>query len=200
MFSYIKGILEEINKDYVVLDNSGIGYELFIPSRQIELLPLRGNEIKLFTYLQVKEDGLTMFGFMDKESLSLFKQLLGVSGVGPKSALGILSLLSPNDLRAAILTQDSKTIAKAPGIGSKSAQRIIIDLKDKVDINDVAPVDDDRVNEYLNTDSTAKQEAVMALNALGYSTKEAKEALSHIDNSKEYEVEDYLKMALKYMG
>lgn len=200
MFSYIKGILEEINKDYVVLDNNGIGYELFIPSRQIELLPLRGNEIKLFTYLQVKEDGLTMFGFMDKESLSLFKQLLGVSGVGPKSALGILSMLSPNDLRAAILTQDSKTIAKAPGIGSKSAQRIIIDLKDKVDISDVVPAYDYKVNEDLDTDSTAKQEAIMALNALGYSTKEAKEALSHIDNSKEYEVEDYLKMALKYMG
>lgn len=199
MFSYIKGILEEINKDYVVVENNGIGYELYIPSRQIETLPAKGNDIKLFTYLQVKEDGLTMFGFMDKESLCLFKQLLGVSGVGPKSALGILSLLSPNDLRVAILTQDSKTISKAPGIGSKSAQRIIIDLKDKVDIDDVVPVDD-YINEDLNTDSTAKQEAVMALNALGYSTKEAKEALAHIDNSKEYEVEDYLKMALKYMG
>lgn len=200
MFSYIKGILDEINEDIAVVENNGIGYEIAIPLRQINTLPQRGSEVKIFTYLQVKEDGLSLYGFLDKESLALFKKLLSVSGVGPKSALGILSLFSPNELKVAILSQDSKAIAKAPGIGIKSAQRIIIDLKDKVDILDVVPVDDLSVSQEVYNDSAAKQEALLALNALGYSDKEAKKALSNIEESAELTVEDYLKMALKYMG
>jgi len=200
VFSYIKGILEEVGIDSVVLENNGVGYLLSVPAKQIENLPARGSELKLFTYLQVKEDGLNLFGFLDKESLIIFKQLLSVSGVGPKGALSILSIFTPNELRVAILSQDSKAISKASGIGAKTAQRIIIDLKDKVDIDDVVPVDDVRIAEEAATDSVAKQEAVLALTALGYSTKEAKEAVSHVEDNEEYTVEDYLRFALKFMG
>lgn len=200
MFSYIKGILEEVSADSVVLENNGIGYHLFIPAKEIDILPARGSEIKLYTYLQVKEDGLALFGFSEKESLTLFKQLLTVSGVGPKGALAILSIFTPNELRIAIVSQDSKAISKASGIGAKTAQRIIIDLKDKVDMAEVLPSEDIRMKEDVLMDSVSRQEAVLALTALGYSAKEAKEAVSRVDNNDEYTVEDYLKLALRFMG
>lgn len=200
MFSYIRGILEEIEETLVVVENNGIGYKIFVPAQQIGIFPARGTEIKLFTYLQVKEDGLTLFGFLDKDSLDLFKKLLTVSGVGPKGALGILSVLSPNDLRIAIISQDSKAISKAPGIGAKTAQRIIIDLKDKVDIDDVVPVGEAASdNGISNQISVAKNEAIEALVALGYSAKEAKEAMANIEDDEALSVEDYLKMGLNFM-
>lgn len=201
MFSYIKGSLEEQNTDSVVVENNGIGYFLFVPISQMKLMPQIGSEVKLYTYMQVKEDGIVLFGFADTDSLDIFKQLLGVSGVGPKGALGILSVLTPNELRTAILTQDAKSISKAPGIGAKTAQRIIIDLKDKVSIDDIALAEDDMPATDVTGDITAaKHEAIEALVALGYSSKEAKEALSKVETDNSFAVEDYLKMALKFMG
>ncbi len=200
MFSYIKGSLEEINVDFVVVENNGIGYKIFVPASVINSFPARGSEIKLFTYLHVKDDGLSLYGFLDKDSLELFRQLLGVSGVGPKGALGILSVLSPNDLRTAVLSQDAKAISKSPGIGTKTAQKIIIDLKDKVSIDDIVPVDDMPVADGALNVSGAKNDAIEALTALGYSVKEAKSAVMKVEDDENYMVEDYLKMALKYMG
>lgn len=200
MFSYIKGILEEVDTNSVVIENNGIGYELSIPAKEIECLPPKGREVKLFTYLQVREDALALFGFSDKESLNMFKQLLLVSGVGPKAAIAILSALSVNELKVAILSQDSKVISKAQGIGAKTAQRIIIDLKDKVNIDDVVLKDDNHMSEVQNISSAAKKEAVLALTALGYSSKEAEQAVAQVDDDEEYTVEDYLKLALKFMG
>lgn len=200
MFFYIKGILEEVAANSVVIENNGIGYEICIPAKQVEALPPKGREVKLFTYLQVKEDALALFGFSDKETLDMFKQLLLVSGVGPKAAIAILSMLSANELKVAILSQDSKAISKAQGVGAKTAQRIIIDLKDKVNIDDVILKDDFDVTEEQNVSSAAKQETVLALTALGYSSKEAKNAVSQVDDNEEYTVEDYLKLALKFMG
>ncbi len=200
MFSYFKGSLEEINVDFVVVENNGIGYKIFVPASVINSFPARGSEIKLFTYLHVKDDGLSLYGFLDKDSLELFRQLLGVSGVGPKGALGILSVLSPNDLRTAVLSQDAKAISKSPGIGTKTAQKIIIDLKDKVSIDDIVPVDDMPVADGALNVSGAKNDAIEALTALGYSVKEAKSAVMKVEDDENYTVEDYLKMALKYMG
>lgn len=200
MFSYIKGSLEEINVDFVVVENNEIGYKIFVPASVINSFPARGSEIKLFTYLHVKDDGLSLYGFLDKDSLELFRQLLGVSGVGPKGALGILSVLSPNDLRTAVLSQDAKAISKSPGIGTKTAQKIIIDLKDKVSIDDIVPVDDMPVADGALNVSGAKNDAIEALTALGYSVKEAKSAVMKVEDDENYTVEDYLKMALKYMG
>ena len=200
MFSYIKGSLEEINVDFVVVENNGIGYKIFVPASVINSFPARGSEIKLFTYLHVKDDGLSLYGFLDKDSLELFRQLLGVSGVGPKGALGILSVLSPNDLRTAVLSQDAKAISKSPGIGTKTAQKIIIDLKDKVSIDDIVPVDDMPVADGALNVSGAKNDAIEALTAVGYSVKEAKSAVMKVEDDENYTVEDYLKMALKYMG
>lgn len=200
MFSYFKGSLEEINVDFVVVENNGIGYKIFVPASVINSFPARGSEIKLFTYLHVKDDGLSLYGFLDKDSLELFRQLLGVSGVGPKGALGILSVLSPNDLRTAVLSQDAKAISKSPGIGTKTAQKIIIDLKDKVNIDDIVPVDDMPVADGALNVSGAKNDAIEALTALGYSVKEAKSAVMKVEDDENYTVEDYLKMALKYMG
>lgn len=131
--------------------------------------------------------------------MELFRQLLGVSGVGPKGALGILSVLSPNDLRTAVLSQDAKAISKSPGIGTKTAQKIIIDLKDKVSIDDIVPVDDMPVADGALNVSGAKNDAIEALTALGYSVKEAKSAVMKVEDDENYTVEDYLKMALKYM-
>ena len=200
MFSYFKGSLEEINVDFVVVENNGIGYKIFVPASVINSFPARGSEIKLFTYLHVKDDGLSLYGFLDKDSLELFRQLLGVSGVGPKGALGILSVLSPNDLRTAVLSQDAKAISKSPGIGTKTAQKVIIDLKDKVSIDDIVPVDDMPVADGALNVSGAKNDAIEALTALGYSVKEAKSAVMKVEDDENYAVEDYLKMALKYMG
>lgn len=200
MFSYFKGSLEEINVDFVVVENNGIGYKIFVPASVINSFPARGSEIKLFTYLHVKDDGLSLYGFLDKDSLELFRQLLGVSGVGPKGALGILSVLSPNDLRTSVLSQDAKAISKSPGIGTKTAQKIIIDLKDKVSIDDIVPVDDMPVADGALNVSGAKNDAIEALTALGYSVKEAKSAVMKVEDDENYTVEDYLKMALKYMG
>ena len=200
MFSYFKGSLEEINVDFVVVENNGIGYKIFVPASVINSFPARGSEIKLFTYLHVKDDGLSLYGFLDKDSLELFRQLLGVSGVGPKGALGILSVLSPNDLRTAVLSQDAKAISKSPGIGTKTAQKIIIDLKDKVSIDDIVPGDDMPVADGALNVSGAKNDAIEALTALGYSVKEAKSAVMKVEDDENYTVEDYLKMALKYMG
>ena len=200
MFSYFKGSLEEINVDFVVVENNGIGYKIFVPASVINSFPARGSEIKLFTYLHVKDDGLSLYGFLDKDSLELFRQLLGVSGVGPKGALGILSVLSPNDLSTAVLSQDAKAISKSPGIGTKTAQKIIIDLKDKVSVDDIVPVDDMPVADGALNVSGAKNDAIEALTALGYSVKEAKSAVMKVEDDENYTVEDYLKMALKYMG
>ena len=133
MYSYISGQLVEVNEETIVVDNHGIGYEFFIPKSVVYQLPNVGGNVKIYTYLYVREDAMQFFGFRTKEELALFKLLIGVNGIGPKGALAVLGVLSAQDLRFAILAEDAKAIAAAPGIGSKTAQRVIIDLKDKID-------------------------------------------------------------------
>lgn len=201
MYAYIKGILAEVNTDSIVIENQGIGYQLYVSLQALEELPAIGMEVKVYTYLHVREDAMVLFGFPDREDLKMFQMLLTVSGVGPKGALGILSALSGDDLRFAILSGDSKAIAKAPGIGAKTAQRVILELKDKVSLEDAFETKTAHIaggNVMVN--GTVKNEAIQALVALGYSSSEAMKAVSQVEISQEHKVEDVLKLALKHMA
>lgn len=201
MYAYIKGILAEVNTDSIVIENQGIGYQLYVSLQALEELPAIGMEVKVYTYLHVREDAMVLFGFPDREDLKMFQMLLTVSGVGPKGALGILSALSGDDLRFAILSGDSKAIAKAPGIGAKTAQRVILELKDKVSLEDAFETKTAHItggNVMVN--GTVKNEAIQALVVLGYSSSEAMKAVSQVEISQEHKVEDVLKLALKHMA
>lgn len=198
MFSYIKGTLEEIEEGYLVVENHGIGYQIQTSADVSGKLPSIGSEIKIYTYFHVKEDGLALFGFLEKETLRIFQLLLRVNGIGPKGALGILSALSVADLRFAVLAGDVKAISKAPGIGAKSAQRIILELKDKLDIAEV--FEESGAKPEQQKESSAKNEAVQALVALGYSSSEALSAVTKAEVSPDADVEEILKVSLKQMA
>ena len=200
MISFVRGTLSRIEENTVEIDTGSIGYEIMMPLSAIEKLPGMHEEVQIFTHFNVREDEMSLFGFLSREDLTLFKQIITISGIGPKGALGILSVLSAADLRFAILAGDAKSISKAPGIGAKTAQRLIMELKDKVSLedglNDLVPDVD------IDTepgDMSARSEAVMALTALGYSSQEALKALKQVD-TKDRSTEDILRDALKYMG
>lgn len=202
MYAYIKGELAEKNIDHIVVEAGGIGYLIYVPAQSIDYLPDEGDQIKVYTYLYIREDAMVLYGFLTKDDLEIFKMLITVSGIGPKGGLGILSTLSADDLRFAILSEDSKTISKAPGIGAKTAQRVIIDLKDKMSLEEAFEKklenNADGVQKTLN--SSTKNDAVMALSALGYSSAESLKAVSKVDITDDMDVEDVLKLALKNMS
>ena len=202
MYAYIKGELVEKNIDHIVVEAGGIGYLIYVPAQSIDYLPDEGDQIKVYTYLYIREDAMVLYGFLTKDDLEIFKMLITVSGIGPKGGLGILSTLSADDLRFAILSGDSKTISKAPGIGAKTAQRVIIDLKDKMSLEEAfeKKLDNnaDGVQKTLN--SSIKNDAVLALSALGYSSAESLKAVSKVDITDDMDVEDVLKLALKNMS
>lgn len=200
MYSYIKGTLAEIAEGYIVIDNHGIGYQIQTSANSIDGLPPLGAEVKIYTYLHVKEDGMALFGFPAKETLQIFQLLLRVNGIGPKGALGILAALSVEELRFAVLAGDVKAISKAPGIGAKSAQRIILELKDKLNIEDLYTGMQTGPNSAPEKGSSARNEAVQALVALGYSSSEALSAITKAEVSQKADVEDILKAALKAMA
>ena len=202
MYSYIKGELAEINTDHIVIDVNGIGYMIYISSQALDYLPAIGETINVHTYLYMREDAMILYGFLTKDELEIFKLLITVSGIGPKGGLAILSTLSADDLRFAVLSGDSKAIAKAPGVGSKTAQRVIIDLKDKLSLEDAFEKKLEHENEKINiaSNSQVKNDAVMALNALGYSSSESLKAVSKVEITEEMDVEDVLKAALKHMS
>lgn len=201
MYSYIKGTLEEIGDGQIVVDNHGIGYQIQTPANMIDSLPALGKEVKIYTYLHVKEDGIALFGFPAKDGLQIFRLLLKVNGIGPKGALGILSALSTDDLQFAVIAGDAKAIAKAPGIGAKSAQRIILELKDKLNLEDAfGGRSEEGETMPVSAANTVKNEAVQALTALGYSSSEALSALAKVEISEDTDVESVLKAALKQMA
>lgn len=200
MISYIKGNLADVAQDSIVIDVSGIGWQVFVPGQVLDHLPAMGEPIKIHTWLQVREDALTLFGFLTKDDLRIFKLLIGVNGVGPKNALAILSVLTTDDLRFAILGSDAKAIAKTPGVGAKTAQRLILELKDKISLEDAFEQKMAHVQQAQADTSGVKAEAVMALTALGYSSSEAFKALDGINISEDMEVEALLKQALKNMA
>ena len=202
MYAYIKGELAEKNIDSIVVEAAGVGYLIYIPTQYFDMLPDEGEDVKIYTYLCVSEDVMILYGFLSKDDLEIFKLLITVSGIGPKGGLAILSTLPADDLRFAILSGDSKAISKAPGIGEKTAQRVILDLKDKLSLEDAfeKKLENQTSGAAVSMNSTVKNDAVMALNALGYSSTESLKAVSRVDITEDMDVEDVLKLALKNMG
>lgn len=199
MISYVRGELVAIEEDKVIVDVNGVGFGVFMPAQSMNYLPMIGEEVKLHTYMNVREDALQLYGFLTRDDLKVFKLVIGVSGIGPKGGLSILSQMSPDDLRFAVMANDAKTIAKAPGIGKKTAEKLIIELKDKLDIEDVLnkTVDDSNVVNLSNASNEVQAEAVQALVALGYGSMEATKAVKKVPIEEETTVEELLKSALK---
>ena len=200
MISYIKGELVEVTENAIVLDHGGMGFSIMMPASILAKLPQIGSELKVHTYMYVKEDILDLYGFLTKDDLKIFKLLITVNGIGPKGALAILSAMTPDDLRFAVLAGDAKTISKAPGIGNKTAQKLIIELKDKLKIEDVLDGSDGGYETSSDMGDTAAAEAVMALTALGYSAADATRAVKLVDNAGNMDSEALLKAALKKLA
>ncbi|MEQ3337579.1 Holliday junction branch migration protein RuvA [Clostridium butyricum] len=196
MYEYIKGKYMGINKDYIVVENSGIGYKIFTSGATMSSVPECGEEVILYVDQIVREDFIGLYGFDSKEELTMFKLLLTVNGVGPKAALSLLSISRLNNLKYAIMTGDEKHICRGVGIGKKTAARIILELKDKLqpdELLDVA-VDSNKDNNGENN-LMAVSEVLSALIALGYSEKESEKVLKTIDKTET--VENMIKNALK---
>ncbi|MCD8022390.1 MAG: Holliday junction branch migration protein RuvA, partial [Lachnospiraceae bacterium] len=169
---------------------------VFISGRDAANMPARGQEVQVFTWLSVSQDAFRLYGFLDEDDLDIFKLLINVSGVGPKAALGILSVLTADALRLAVLSDDVKAIAKAPGIGNKTAQKVILELKDKMNLEDA--MEHKLVGEsQIPLHSSAKEEAILALSALGYSSGDALRAVNRCDLTEDMDTETILKLALK---
>ncbi len=197
MISFIQGKIVDTDKDRIVVENGGIGFEILMPDSMISALPARGSEVRIFTYMYVREDVLALYGFLSKDALDMFKLLITVSGIGPKGALGILSVLTVDALRLAIISDDAKTIAKAPGIGAKTASKLVLELKDKCHIEDIIYEDDASGAQLGTADSEARSDAIQALVALGYSASEATRAVREVATAADMTVEEILKQSLK---
>ena len=200
MFSYIKGMLEIKSSNFIVVDVNGIGFKIFMPLTSIQRLEETGKIVKIYTYMQVKEDDISLYGFTTNEELRMFELLISVSGIGAKSAITMLSSVTPSKFALAVISNDVKSLTKIPGIGAKSAQRIILELKDKLKteesiskIEDVTGMQEDVVQ------SESKSEAVQALHVLGYTKFEIEEVLAKIDMQNK-NVEEIIRNALGYLG
>lgn len=206
MISYIKGPLTAIEEDVIVVEAGGVGMGIHVPLSVLDRLPGIGREVTVYTYFQVREDAMSLYGFLNRQDRDMFRQLIGVNGVGPKAALGILSTMTPDDLRMAIVTGDAKAISRVPGIGPKTAQRLILDLKDKISMEEVlgnlALPCDGGASAALGTASMgeAAKEAVQALVALGYSNMEANKAVKQVEVTETMTAEDVLKASLRYLS
>lgn len=202
MISYIKGPLVDILEDTIVVEAGSIGYRIFVPLSVLESLPGTGSQVTLYTHFQVRDDGMSLYGFLNRQDLAMFRMLIGVNGIGPKGALGILSVLRPDELRLAIVSADAKALSRAPGVGSKTAQRMILDLKDKIKHEDLLPGGFCPENQAAGKSAMdgAAQEAVDALTALGYSAAEAARAVQKVEITAGMTVEAVLKASLKYLA
>ncbi|NSG75124.1 Holliday junction branch migration protein RuvA [Anaerostipes hadrus] len=197
MISYIKGILEDMSPGMVVVDNRGIGYQMMVPMRG-ESFPKIGQEIKIYTHMHVREDDVSLFGFLSKEEKEAFELLIGVNGIGPKVGLSVLSTLSVYELKMAVISEDVKTISKTPGLGPKGAKKLILELKDKLSFEEL---EEDGVGAEIFNTSADSSDSVMitieGLVSLGYSKSEAAIAVNKVEDAKDLTPEELLKKALK---
>ncbi len=178
MISYIKGDLVYIGNDSVIVDNNGIGYNIGVSSNTLAKLPHINETVKIFTYMNVKEDGVTLFGFTSKEELNMFNMLIGVNGVGPKGALAVLSVLSPGEIALAVASNDIKTLSSGKGVGKKMAERIALELRDKVAKSESVDLGAAAVS--FKADPSEKNDALAGLLVLGYSRTEASRAVDAV--------------------
>ena len=205
MIQYISGTLAAVGESGIVVDNHGIGYHISVPASVLENIPPLGQNVKIYTYLHVREDLLQLFGFLTMDDLEVFRQLITVSGIGPKGGLGILSVMTADDLRFAVMADDAKTISKAPGIGAKTAGKLILELKDRLKIRDVVEkaLEHGELQEQ-QTDGTQPgrrviSETVEALAALGYPAADAMKAVRQVEAAEELTSEELLKQSLKLL-
>lgn len=199
MIGFVNGEIEYIYDDRVLVDCGFMGYNIFVPGNVLDNC-LIGDEVKLYTYLNVREDAMNLFGFLTMDELDVFKLLITVNGIGPKGALAILTIMTPNDLRFAVASEDVKLISKAPGVGSKTAQKVILELKDKLSIEDALMGDGHIANEgKLESVGTTRNitDAVEVLIALGYSQSQSLKAVKACDVTNDMDTEDIVKLALK---
>lgn len=201
MYAYIKGTLEIKTTGYVVIEtNNGIGYKIFMSESAIERLNDIGSTVKIFTYMRVREDDISLYGFNTNEELRMFELLLSVSGIGAKSAINILSNITPSSFALAVITNDVNTLKKLPGIGAKSAQRVILELKDKLKTEEAeAKIETSKEIQVAIKEDDKVQEAMSALQVLGYSKKEIEVAMQKIDTSA-LSVEDIIRKGLNNLA
>ena len=196
MYEYLKWTWEEKTKDSILIETGGIGYKIFISEQTMSKLGELGEKVKIYTHYHVREDNVSLYGFLNNEELKMFELLLQVSGVGAKTAIIALSNITPSQFALAIISNDLKTLTKIPGIGNKSAQRIVLELKDKLKTEDAISKEDEK-EIIINNENT--DEAVQALQILGYNKNEIAKTLEKINN-KGLSTEDIIKQALKYLA
>ena len=194
MFAYIKGSLEMKSSGYIVIDINGLGYKIFMSQNNIDTIGELHNIIKVFTYVKVREDDISIFGFKTQEELKMFELLISVSGVGAKSALVMLSCIEPSDFAIAVISNDVKVLTKVPGIGNKSAQRIILELKDKLKEEQIEEKIEN-LSKKTKDNSENINEAISGLMVLGYSKKDIEKAFEHLDIDN-LSIEDLIKKGL----
>lgn len=203
MYAYIKGTVEEVFEDRCVIEANNIGYNIQISPLTASKLPGGGKEVKIYTYTSVREDAFLLFGFLTRGELELFKLCISVSGIGPKGGLSLLSAMEPEDLRFAIAAGDVKTISSAPGIGKKTAERLVLELKGKIDYEDAMFNREmgnvDGIATSGADDNAVIKEAIEALVALGYDAGVSAKAVRSVENAKELDAGTLLKKSLKYL-
>lgn len=197
MYAYIKGTLEIKASDHVVVEANGVGYKIFMSGNTIQKLGELNSNVKVFTHYHVREDNISLYGFYNLEELRMFELLISVSGVGAKSAIAILSNITPSAFALAVISNDIKALTKLPGIGAKSAQRIILELKDKLKTEETIAAESDFEIQTVLAKDDNRHEAISALQVLGYPVKDATKAVSSIDCTG-LTVEDVIKKALIY--
>lgn len=200
MIAFVRGTAVDMTENSVIVETGGIGYEIYMTGTDLSQIHM-GEEVKIHTYFNVREDAMQLYGFRSKDDLQMFKLLLGVNGVGPKAAVGVLAGITADELRFAILSDDVKTLSKAPGIGKKTAQKLILELKDKMKLEDAFELklvhEQERAAVGAGEVSDGRQEAVEALVALGYSSADALRAVRKVTDVSPDDVEGLLKAALK---
>ena len=197
MYAYIEGTIDEITETQLILDHDGIGYELLMPQSDLSRLTGHRERMRIYTYYQVSENGVALYGFLTKESKELFLLLVTVNGVGPKAAIAILGTLSAEDLRFAIIGEDVKAISAAPGVGPKTAKRIILDLKDKIDFVEAV---ESHLDSGAQADASAKNDAMAALVALGYSSSDAVRVFADMEITEDMQADDLIRIALRKLS
>ncbi len=198
MFAYIKGLYESRMLDYIVLDVNGIGYKVFMSENSMKKIGELGTTIKVYTYVKVREDDISIYGFSSAEELRMFELLISVSGIGAKSAITILSNIEPSSFALAVVSDDVSVLKKLPGIGTKSAQRIILELKDKLkSIN----IEESDINEsaVITNNNENIEDMISALQVLGYTRKDIEKIIPKLDDNN-HDLEDLIKNALNLLS
>jgi Holliday junction DNA helicase RuvA len=201
MISFIDGYIDEVSDGIVVINHDGMGFEMAMSGNSISHLPIDHSQVRIYTLLNFNENtGFGLYGFYDKEERDFFRLLTGVSKVGPKAAMGVLSVLTPDELRLSVIAGDKKSIARAPGVGTKMAERIILELKDKIDVSDLASDEGASDEAVTLTASSVKNDALVALTGMGFSGKDVLDAMKKIDGAEDMTLETLLGETLRVLG